>query len=449
MGSENQQSVFNILRFKVILPTALLMGTLSTGFQPIRAAPPIALNKYFIEAAQKAQPCVVNIIIYRTFQKRGKTYYSKVGYGSGTIMTKSGYVITNYHVVRKGNFYQIILHDGTECEVRKIGKDTYYLADIKTDLALLKIDESDILDLTPITFGNSQRLSQGEWVIAIGNPYGLRQSVTCGIVSSKGRNDIGFADIEDFIQTDVPINPGNSGGPLINLEGKLVGINTAIRTVSGGYQGISFAIPSNIVKQVCAELINYGRVRRGWLGFIARERKIYHNGEKIIVEVLSVIKGSPAEYSDIKKGDVIKEINGRRIQSLGELVKSIGNKPVGSKLEITVSRDGQLYTFNLILREKRKHKHLQRGLRTLFSRYGIELDENARTGEVIISYLSPMGIAYQNGLKKGDIILSLNATPVSSLDDIIAVFLRSHVIREVEIYRGTRQYTFHFINVPN
>lgn len=411
----------------------------------LNAATPTELNRFFIQAARKAQPSVVNIIIYQVRIKKGEKHYSKVGYGSGTIITKSGYVITNYHVVKKGNFYQITLYDGTECEVQKMKNGKYFIGDVKTDIALLKIDESDTLDLKPIEIDNSNHLSEGEWVIAIGNPYGLRQSVTCGIVSSKGRNDIGFADIEDFIQTDVPINPGNSGGPLINLQGKLVGINTAIRTMSGGYQGISFAIPSNIVKQVSNELIRYGRVRRGWLGFIAREKKIYLNGVKKVVEIISVIKASPAEFSGIRKGDVIKEINSRRIHSLGELVKSIGNKPVGSKLAITVSRDGHLFEYSLILREKTKHKHLQRGLRSLYSLYGIDLDENARRGDVIISYLSPMGVAYQNGLKKGDVIISINGIDISTIEDIINVFYRSKsMIKRVEIYRGVRQYTFEF-----
>lgn len=431
--------------------TLVMMCTVSaliliekTSATSLNAATPTELNRFFIKAARKAQPSVVNIIIYQVRIKKGEKHYSKVGYGSGTIITKSGYVITNYHVVKKGNFYQITLYDGTECEVQRM-KNGYFIGDVKTDIALLKIDESDTLDLKAIEIDNSNNLSEGEWVIAIGNPYGLRQSVTCGIVSSKGRNDIGFADIEDFIQTDVPINPGNSGGPLINLQGKLVGINTAIRTMSGGYQGISFAIPSNIVKQVSNELIRYGRVRRGWLGFIAREKKIYLNGVKKVVEIISVIKDSPAEFSGIRKGDVIKEINSRRIHSLGELVKSIGNKPVGSKLAITVSRGGHLFEYSLILREKTKHKHLQRGLRSLYSLYGIELDENSRRGDVIISYLSPMGVAYQSGLKKGDIIISINGIDIATIEDFINVFYKSKsMIRRVEIYRGVRQYTFEF-----
>ncbi len=424
--------------------TFILIGNI-TVIGNLNAATPAELNRFFIKAARKAQPSVVNIIIYQVRTKNGEKYYSKVGYGSGTIITKSGYVITNYHVVKKGNFYQITLNDGTECEVQKIKNGKYYIEDVKTDIALLKIDDSDLLDLKPIEIDNSNHLSEGEWVIAIGNPYGLRQSVTCGIVSSKGRNDIGFAYIEDFIQTDVPINPGNSGGPLINLQGKLVGINTAIRTISGGYQGISFAIPSNIVRQVSNELIRYGRVRRGWLGFIAREKKIYITRVKTIMEVISVIKDSPAEFSGIRKGDVIKEINGRKIHSLGELVKSIGNKPVNSKLAITVSRDGHLFEYSLILREKTKHRHLQRGLRSLYSLYGIELDENSRRGDVIISYLSPMGVAYQNGLKKGDVIVSINGINIATIEDIINVFYKSKsMIQRVEIYRGVRQYKFEF-----
>ena len=190
-------------------------------------------NKDFIKAAKYAKPAVVNINIYTMSPKKGKKKFTKVGYGSGTIISKNGYIVTNYHLLEKGDYYEIILYDGTECEVQLLPGDEYFIADEKTDLALLKIDEADISEIEPVPIDNSDDLCEGEWVIAIGNPYGLRQSITCGIVSSKGRNNIGFAEIEDFIQTDVPINPGNSGGPLINLRGRLVGINTAIRTISG------------------------------------------------------------------------------------------------------------------------------------------------------------------------------------------------------------------------
>jgi len=407
---------------------------------------PADINRQFVNAARTTKPSVVNIIIYKKSMVQGRPRYTKAAYGSGTIISRDGYLVTNYHVVKKGNFHQIILNDGQEYEARPFRNGKHYLADEKTDLALMKIDDSGG-DFTPMEFGDSDTLADGEWVIAIGNPYGLRQSITSGIVSYRGRSNIGFADIEDFIQTDVPINPGNSGGPLINLQGKLVGINTAIRTVSGGYQGISFAIPSNIVKTIAYDLMRNGRVRRGWIGFIAQERKIYTRGEHSIIEVISVVKNSPAETAGIKRNDIIRSINGKRITSLGELVSTVSNKPVGSKLHITASRDGELRDFSLLLREKQFYRRMQRQISTLFARYGIELDENAQTGEVIISYLSPIRKGFQYGLKRGDIIAALNGTRIGSLDGFLRVFDRGRSdISDIDILRNGNQITIEFFD---
>jgi serine protease Do len=394
-------------------------------------------NTYFIDAARKAKPSVVNINVYEVPQKNKGSLTVKIGYGSGTIISKNGYIVTNHHVLNKGNFYNVILNNGSECDLQLLANGKYYIKDEKTDLAVIKINENEISRIDIIPAENSDNLKEGEWVIAIGNPYGLRQSITSGIVSSKGRNDIGFADIEDFIQTDVPINPGNSGGPLINLYGKLVGINTAIRTISGGYQGISFAIPSNIVLQVCSELIKYGRVRRGWLGFLAKERKISGTGN--IVEILSVIENSPAEISGIKEGDIIKEIDGEKVSSLGELLKLLGNKPIDSAVRLNISRDGELFEYNLTLIEKEKHLKINEALKTIFSLYGIELDKNSRTSEAMISYLSPLGIAYHSGLKSGDIAVELNEKKLSSVEDFIKIFIKSQTrIISIKILRDDK-----------
>jgi serine protease Do len=426
-------------RFILVWPLAAALAVMLPG------ASLADLSRQFVEASRKAKPSVVNIIIYQVSEKGGKATYIKAGFGSGTVITDSGYVITNNHVVKKGNYYQVLLHDGTECETERMSNGKFCLVDQKTDIAILKIAAREAGGFQPIALGDSDSLEEGEWVIAIGNPYGLRQSISCGIVSSKGRNDVGFADIEDFIQTDVPINPGNSGGPLVNLRGELVGINTAIRTISGGYQGISFAIPSNIVGQVSRELIRYGRVRRGWLGFLAREGKIYKKGEKIYVEVISVIKNSPAERAGIANGDIIKEIDGKRITTLGELIAAAGNKHVGSRLSITAARDGYLREFELVLDEKADDAQSPQEDRRLLAAYGLELNENSRTGEVVVSYLSPMGIGYQNGLKKGDIVRALNGEAVSSMSDFLRVLYRhrSKVVK-LEIERGSRVYTIGF-----
>lgn len=396
----------------------------------------------FVDAVRTAKPSVVNITMYQTARKNGEVQYAKTGYGSGTIITQSGYLVTNHHVVRKGTHYQIRLADGTECVPARLPNGQRYIADEKTDIAVMKLDAAGLGPLRPIELDDSDRLVEGEWVIAIGNPYGLHQSVSSGIVSSKGRGDIGFADIEDFIQTDVPINPGNSGGPLVNLRGRMVGMNTAIRTISGGYQGISFAIPSNIIRQVCNDLIQHGRVRRGWLGFIAREIAPGKRPARKQLEVITVIKNSPAEHGGIRRGDRIDEINGKRISSLGELVTNVGNAPPGSMIAVTVTRDGRRHTIRLVSREKGDDARASRGADDLYARYGIELSENARTGDVVVSALSPMGLGYRNGLKRGDIVVSLNAADVATLEDVAGVMRRSDGrVEKIGIYRGSRRYT--------
>lgn len=382
---------------------------------------PEDFNAYFINAANLVKNSVVSIAIYEKKEGGNRANYSKIAYGSGTII-EGGYIITNYHVIMKGDYYQVQYHDGVLLELERFENGSYYVADPKTDLALIKIRNADRLPLSPVVFDDSNNLSEGEWVIAIGNPYGLRQTITTGIVSSKGRDNIGFADIEDFIQTDVPINPGNSGGPLVNLKGKLVGVNTAIRTESGGYQGISFAIPSNLVRQVCRELINHGRVRRGWIGFLVREKKISMDQEKGHLEIISVIKNSPAESAGLLNGDIIKEIDGKSVRTLGGLIKSVGNKPVGTKIQLSVSRDGRLMNCSLMLRERKVYKKIRTVMNRLFNLYGIEIDENSASDEVVISSVSPRSIVYN--LKKGDVIISLNNKPVSGLDSFVRVFDR-------------------------
>jgi len=407
-------------------------------------ATPGEFNRYFIEAAGKAKPSVVNIVVYKESFVKGIKRYRKSAYGSGSIISEHGYIVTNCHVLTRGNYYRIICSDGRKFEAEILSNGKYYIADLKTDIAVLKIKNPENSSLLPIAYEDSELLREGEWVIAIGNPYGLKQSITGGIVSYKGRSNIGFADIEDFIQTDVPINPGNSGGPLINLYGKMVGMNTAIRTVSGGYQGISFAIPSNIIQQVCSELIRHGRVRRGWLGFIAKERKTGSCTAGSVIEVISVIKKSPSSISGIRKRDIIRKIDGITINTLGALVKAVGKKPVGSRIKILLSRNAKLFDVNLTLREKSVYKKIRKGLIDFFSRYGIEIDENAVSGEAVISYVSPRSIAYD--LKRGDIIVSLNNRRISSLEDFIDNFYRFNgQISRMVVNRETGLYEVSFL----
>jgi len=387
-----------------------------------------------MRAAAAVRHSVVSISIYE--KKSRSADYSKVAYASGTVID-GGYIVTNYHVVMKGDYYQVRYDDGGSIQLERFKNGKMFLADTKTDIALLKMSDSDRRKLRPVQFEDSNLLSEGEWVLAVGNPYGLRRTVTGGIVSSKGRDNIGFADIEDFIQTDVPINPGNSGGPLINLEGKLVGINTAIRSESGGFQGISFAIPSNLVKRVCHDLVRHGRVRRGWIGFLVKEARRGIGNEDSSLSILSVMRNSPAEAAGLMSGDVIKRVDGVKITTLGSLLRSVGNKPVGSTIEIAISRGGRMENYALVLRERTVYKKIRTGMNRLYLLYGIEIGENSRTGDVIISEVSPRSVIYN--LKKGDIILSADGIDVTSLESFIRIFNRheSH-FEKIMVSRDSR-----------
>jgi len=405
-------------------------------------------NSYFINAASIAKPSVVNIVAYETREKDGKVRLLKISYGTGTIISKSGFIVTNYHVVKKGDFFKALCNDGTTYELQLFQNGKYYLSDNKTDLAVLKLDNRDGKKFIPLKLADSNELNEGEWVIAIGNPYGLKQSITAGIVSSKGRDNIGFSDIEDFIQTDVSINPGNSGGPLVNLEGELVGINTAIRSASGGFQGISFAIPSNIVKQVCFDLTSFGRVKRGWLGFVAREKNFSQNKENRGVEVLSVIRNSPSDTAGIKQGDIIKEIDSQKIESLGALTKIINNKGVGSRIELSLSRNGKIIDVKFVLREKDEYVRLQSELEQLFQSYGVEVDEDSITGNIVVTYISPR--SPHKEIEEGDIIISVNNRKISSLETFIEKYKSSgRKIDTMIVLRDSGTHQINFEDLKN
>jgi len=395
-------------------------------------------NSYFINAASTAKPSVVNIIVFQKEKRNDTVRLKQIAYGTGTIISRSGYMVTNYHVVKNGDVFKAICNDGTHYEFQLFKNGKYYVADYKTDIAVLKLNDNEGENFIPLKLADSNILNEGEWVLAIGNPFGLKQSITAGIVSSKGRDNIGFTDIEDFIQTDVPINPGNSGGPLINLKGEMVGMNTAIRSVSGGYQGISFAIPSNIIKQVCFDLTAYGRVKRGWIGFVAREKNI-HQGNNKNVEILSVIRNSPAEASGIKQGDIVKKIDNEKIESLNGLIKVVGSKSVGSSIIIQVSRNEKIIDFKLILREKDDYVKIQGELEQLFQSYGLEIDEDSSSRHIVVTYISPSG-PYKE-IREGDVIVAINNTRISSLENFIEKYRSSkRVINNITVLRDKKTY---------
>ena len=263
--------------------------------------------------------------------------------GSGVVVSSDGYVLTNNHVVGgNGNEFTIGLADKRELRARVVGTDPW------TDIALLKVNATG---LPVIPWGDSSKLKVAEWVLAIGNPFQLNQTVTLGIVSAIGRTNVGVAAYEDFIQTDAAINPGNSGGALINGRGELVGVNTAIYSQSGGYQGVGFAVPSNLARKVMTDLIKYGQVRRGTLGYL-RVREINESlAQRLEVPVTKGVlvermtRDSSAYDAGIRPGDVIVSLDGRTIEDMGQLLRLVADAPIGGTVTVGAFRDGRKVEF--------------------------------------------------------------------------------------------------------
>jgi serine protease DegQ len=258
--------------------------------------------------------------------------------GSGVIVTKDGLILTNNHVIEGADEIAVQVSTGNKRATAKV-----IGADPDTDLAVIKA-ESD--NLSPITFGDSERIQVGDFVLAIGDPFGVGQTVTMGIVSATGRNRLGINPIENFIQTDAPINPGNSGGALVDVRGELIGINSAIYSESGGSLGIGFAIPVSMAKQVMEQLVKTGRVSRGWLGVQMEEispeqARALRLSDQTGALVTAVVPGGPAERAGLRRGDVVRMINGKPVTDSGMLLREITSLAPGQTAELTISRNGK------------------------------------------------------------------------------------------------------------
>ena len=352
------------------------------------------------------------------------------GIGSGVVVTKDGYILTNNHVVDGAEEVKVALQDGREFTAKVIGRDP------KTDIAVIKIDAKD---LPAVPMADSDKVEVGDVVLAIGNPFGIGQTVTTGIVSATGRaGGIGL-DYEDFIQTDAAINPGNSGGALVDSEGRLIGINTAILSRSGGNQGIGFAIPVNLARDVMDSLVKEGRVTRGYLGVmiqdvspgLEKEFKLKDNKGAIVGDVTP---DSPAEKAGLKNGDVIIEFNGKKVSDSRHLKLQVARTEPGQSVPVKVLRNGSTETLQVKVKEMsgteqlaKNDQHDGQDTGTLNGVAVTDLDRNARQQfdlpgrlqGVVVTEVDPNSAAAEAGLRAGDVILEINRKPVKSAEEAV------------------------------
>jgi serine protease Do len=356
----------------------------------------------------------------RFFGDSQKREFKQRSLGSGCIIDKDGYIITNNHVIEKAQTIKVKLIDGKEYDATVVGRDP------KTDLALIKIDAKNSLPVA--AFGNSDALEVGDWVVAIGNPFGLETTVTAGIVSAKSRS-IGAGPYDDFIQTDASINPGNSGGPLFNLQGEVVGINTAI--VSGG-QGIGFAIPINMAKELLPQLKSKGKVTRGWLGVVIQKitpeiAKTFGLKESEGALVSDVTEDGPAEKAGIKRGDVIVSFNGKAIKEMDSLPKLVGATEVGKKAKVGIIRDGKPLEVEAVIGELKDEKlqaskkpEVEKDFGLVVQNITPEISKHLNLKDkrgVIVTDVQPGSPAQEGDIRSGDIIKEISRKPIKNLED--------------------------------
>jgi len=406
-----------------LLASALLLpapALLAAPAQPDEARERAnGLSLAFRTAAKRLAPSVVTI-------KAGSR-----GMGTGVVVSRDGHIATANHVVAGADGIEIVLHDGRTAAATVVGLDP------GTDLAVLRTDAGG---LDPASFGDSDALEPGEWVVAIGAPFGLEQTVTAGIVSAKGRSDVGLARFESYLQTDAAINPGNSGGPLANLDGEVIGINSAISSRSGGNDGIGFAVPSRVVERVVDALIAHGRVARGFLGIgvqaadgalLASLGATQDSG----VLVNRVERGSPADRAGLEPGDVLTAVGGRAVRTPGELVATVGEIPPGSGVDLKAIRDGRERSMRAVLAERQddgvRRDAGDAGARPMsaLDRLGLALrplgEHEARAsgleatrGALVVDRVAADGPAARAGIAAGDLILRLGQRQVATPEDV-------------------------------
>jgi serine protease Do len=453
------------------------------GATPLVIPSPVELQNSFSQIAKQVEPSVVNIsttynpkpartanrngrrvappededqdnnggmdeFLYRFFgnpfgngQGGAPEMPSRRGYalGSGVVVDKAGYILTNNHVVDKADRIQVKFHgDSAEYDAKVIG------VDVPTDLAVIRVQGKS--SPVPAHIGNSDAVQVGDWAVAIGSPFGFQETMTAGIISAKERDIPGdTTQFQHFLQTDAAINPGNSGGPLLNIRGEVIGINTAIASRSGGYQGVGFALPINTAAEVYNDIIKKGRVTRGSIGISftpsdsdQARALLKANGVNEGVFVQTVAPGGPSEKAGVKEGDIIVGINGKPVKDGTELVRTVTATPVGSPLSITVVRDGRRENYKVVVGDLAqifpdkfggpKDEAQEKGEAGVAS-FGMQiqnLTERQRqtlglkvAGGVQVVSVEPDSFAQDIGLRQGDVVLAINNHPINSTDDLM------------------------------
>jgi serine protease Do len=437
-------------KLKMFTMVLAVMGMISGyGFQPASAAidPDVKMIPgNFSQLHQTVREGVVNIRTEKTMKGGGPVFrhffgnpfgdrnpfegpygqnppedFKQQSLGSGFIIDREGYIVTNNHVIENADRITVKLSDGKESDAKIIGRDP------NTDLALIKIESSR--DLHPLRMGDSDALPVGSWVVAIGSPFGLEQTLTAGIVSAKGRV-IGAGPYDDFIQTDASINPGNSGGPLLDMQGEVVGINTAI--VARG-QGIGFAIPANMAREIIGQLKENGEVTRAWLGVaiqdLSPELKAYYSvRDQDGVLVTDVYPGDPADKGGIKAKDIILAVDGKPVSSSRDLSRRVAASPVGKRIPVSILREGKMKTVEISLAKRTDSQLQAKQEPDQKDALGLTLSEldpdTARrlgfSGEekgVLVMDVKPQSRAAAAGVKRGDLVKEVNRSPVETIGD--------------------------------
>jgi len=442
------------------------------------------LSRAFQDAAKAVKPSVVNIrsvvkvhptgpsrvpqeqlpdqfreffgddLLNRFFQRRMPPEgFVQQGVGTGVVVSADGYILTNNHVVHGADTITVTLSDDRKLDGKVVGTDE------KTDLAVVKIDAKDLL---PAELGDSDQINVGEWVLAVGNPFGFANTVTAGIVSAKGRTGIADPSMyEDFIQTDAAINPGNSGGPLVDLDGKIIGINTAIFTRSGGYQGIGFAIPSNMAKQVMESIISGGKVVRGWLGVAIQNLSAdlaqsfgYDGSDGALIG--DVTAGSPAEKAGLKNGDIVVKFAGKPVKDMNHFRNTVAATKPGTKVELDIFRDRAHKTVTIEVGElesrgvvaaggKETTEDLGFTVQTLTPELASKLGYSENEEGVVVTAVEPGSLAERAGIQPKDVVVSVGGEPVKNMNDFRAAMKKQGLATGVRLQlktEGMKRFVF-------